>query len=60
MEVSVQLHKVLHPKGSSSWYSLKYKAKWVPELVWMFGEDKILTHAGYQTSSSPQPTYYTE
>ena len=43
MEVSVQLHKPLHPKGRSSWYSLKYKARWAPELVWTFGEDKNLS-----------------
>jgi len=43
MEVSVQLHKPLYPKGWSSWYSLIYEARWAPELVWMFGEDTNLS-----------------
>ena len=43
MEVSVQLHKLLHSKGRSGWCSLKYEVRWAPELVWMFGEDKNLS-----------------
>jgi hypothetical protein len=44
MEVSVQLHKLLYAKGRSGWYSLKYEARWAPELVWTFGKDKNLSN----------------